>query len=122
MNKVITSDKVEILIDKNFIKNSNLLKNLVEDLSNLDEVIPLENINSKILKLIIKINKEGKLEELLDIKIGEREQFILLKELAIAINYLDMPELLQQISKEIANFFKTRSSDQLIKIFEINYD
>lgn len=50
---LLSSDKKQIEVDKEIIKKSILIKNMIEYVSDTDESIPIPNINENILKKVI---------------------------------------------------------------------
>lgn len=91
---VESSDKKKIYISNKILNESMLIKNILQDLGHINQVIPLYNISEKILNIIDN-----------DIHISD---FDTLKEIASAANYLEMDSYLDNITTRIANILKQK--------------
>merc|ERR1712241_1628935 len=113
-------------------RQSVTLRNMIEDLGieDLDENVPLPNVNAAILKKIIdwctthyKNNDESDLSSLSEwdleyLKIGDGTIF----ELILAANYLDISQLLEVCCKQVANMIKGKSAEEIRARFNIHND
>ncbi|KAJ3260453.1 hypothetical protein HK103_000595 [Boothiomyces macroporosus] len=106
--KLTTSDDKEYTLDRELIFQSNLIKNMVTDLDVFDAPIPLPNVTSSTLDIVIKYLKIHKddppppdkpIEKAVDDMIDEDKElmkleFNIMADVILAANYLDIPGLL----------------------------
>jgi S-phase kinase-associated protein 1 len=111
-----TSDGKQYKLQENVICQSHLIKNMLDDLEITHDIIPLPNITSSIMDIIVRygeIHKDGtedsaeKDEELINVS------HQVLFEIVLAANYLDLPGLLSLGCNRIAEMLKTMSIDQV---------
>ena len=140
MVKLQSSDGDAFEVEKIVACMSNTIKTMLEDLDiadDDDEVIPLPNVKSKTMKLVLKWaehhkndpapddddNKEKRTDD-----ISSWDKYFLnldqvdLFELILAANYLDMKGLLDVTCKTVANMIKGKSSEEIRKKFNIKND
>eukprot|EP00013_Stygamoeba_regulata_P021144 CAMPEP_0177656444 /NCGR_PEP_ID=MMETSP0447-20121125/15575_1 /TAXON_ID=0 /ORGANISM="Stygamoeba regulata, Strain BSH-02190019" /LENGTH=162 /DNA_ID=CAMNT_0019160573 /DNA_START=17 /DNA_END=505 /DNA_ORIENTATION=+ len=122
------------------MKLSETIKNLVGDISDQTTVpIPLSNVSSKILELVIKYcthhhehpspstadrdNDEKRTDDIdaWDAEFCQIEQSDLF-ELILAANYLDIKPLLDLTCKTVANMIKGKTPEEIRKKFNIKND
>jgi hypothetical protein len=103
-----TSDNKFIQLDSILVNNSVLLKNLIEDTGIMEGVIPIKNVSfqmfQNILTLLEMDDKKSSLEGL------DREEII---ELVVALNFLNIEELLDVVCKEIADRISNMSLEDM---------
>lgn len=135
VNIILTSsDHKEIEVDKKVIEKSILIKNMIEDVGDSDEPIPIPNVNEKILQKVKewciqhendKIQEEENLRntdiEEWDKKFFEVDQETLF-DIILAANYLDIKGLLDTGCKTVANMIKGKSAEEIRKTFNITND
>ncbi|RUP49581.1 Skp1 family, dimerization domain-containing protein [Jimgerdemannia flammicorona] len=136
---LISLDNKNFPIDKEVAKRSVFIKNMLEDVSKSDALIPLPNVNSKVLRKVIKWykhhhtdprvptdkntedQKRGTDIEDWDQKFIEVDQETLF-EIILATNYLDINPLLDVSYKTITNMIKSKSPEEIHKTFNIVSD
>ncbi|XP_021737055.1 SKP1-like protein 1A [Chenopodium quinoa] len=128
-----SSEKEFFEIDENAARLSQTLKFMIEDLGDNNNLIPVPNVNSKILSKVIEYcnkhvvanNPESKTTE--DeikqwdkhfLKIDQETLF----ELILAANYLNIKGLLDLTCQAIADIIKSKSPEEVRKIFNIVND
>ncbi|TPX72115.1 hypothetical protein SpCBS45565_g00717 [Spizellomyces sp. 'palustris'] len=137
------SDNQQFTIEKAVAERSMLLKNMLEDVGDAGEPIPLPNVAGLILKKVIEYCEHHKedpvpsAEEDKDafessrrkaddidewdaqfIKVGNEELF----EIILAANYLDIKPLLDLGCKTVANMIKGKTPEQIREMFNIEND
>lgn len=75
-----------------------------------DQVFPLPNVDSRILSKIIRYLLE-------DVSIQETRDDLF--SIAVAVDYMQMDELLDEVCKEIANLLKGKSPKEIRSILNI---
>ncbi|KNC77216.1 S-phase kinase-associated protein 1 [Sphaeroforma arctica JP610] len=142
MVKLCSSDDREFEVEAKVAKMSVTIRNMLEDLGlDNDEVpnIPLPNVNSQILEMVINYCKHHKDDVVLatdDETTRERaledidpwdQKFVgadqgTLFELILAANYLDIKSLLDLTCKTVANMIKGKDAEEIRKTFNIQND
>jgi S-phase kinase-associated protein 1 len=135
-----TSDKKQYNVDKSIAYQSRLIKNMLQDLEIKEDLIPLPNITSHILDLIIKYaiaRKDDPITNNDDSEHIESEQdldFLNLSnqeliELTLAANYLDIPALLHlgrnklNIGcRKLASILESKTIEQVYEEFSVPQD
>ncbi|KAJ1939234.1 hypothetical protein FBU59_004193 [Linderina macrospora] len=136
MVKLQSSDSEEFDVEKNVAVQSVLIKNLLEDLGESEEAIPLPNVTGKVLKKVIEYCEHHKddpppLRDDYD-DVPKRsddiepwdEKFIkvdqeLLFEILLASNYMDIKPLLDLGCKTVANMIRGKTPEEIRKAFNI---
>ncbi|KAI8324226.1 putative E3 ubiquitin ligase complex SCF subunit sconC [Martensiomyces pterosporus] len=136
MVKLQSSDGKEFEVEKSVAIQSTLIKNLLEDLDDNDDPIPLPNVTGKVLEKVIEFCDHHKddpppLKDDYD-DVPKRsddiepwdERFIkvdqeLLFELLLASNYMDIRPLLDLGCKTVANMIRGKSAEEIRKQFNI---
>jgi len=138
--KLLSSDQVEITVDKEVAERSILIKNMLEDVGEIsDQAIPIPNVNEAVLKKVIEWcehhkgdpipvadedsdsrKKSTDIEEW-DQKFMQVDQEMLF-EIILAANYLDIKPLLDVGCKTVANMIKGKSPEEIRKTFNIQND
>ncbi|KAK4887320.1 hypothetical protein RN001_003591 [Aquatica leii] len=139
--KLQSSDGETFEIDVEIAKCSVTIKTMLEDLGMDDdeeEVVPLPNVNSAILKKVIQWatyhkddppppeddeNKEKRTDDISSwdadfLKVDQGTLF----ELILAANYLDIKGLLDVTCKTVANMIKGKTPEEIRKTFNIKND
>jgi S-phase kinase-associated protein 1 len=128
MIRIITSDGKEYALTKSIICQSNLIKNIIEDLDCSEMAIPLPNITSTIMDIVIKYaafhkNELSNNRTLKDIDEKDVELMKMdhkkLFEVILAANYLDLQGLLDLGCKTIANDLSSKTIDEVEKDYDI---
>eukprot|EP01118_Nematostelium_gracile_P012427 TRINITY_DN4538_c0_g1_i1.p1 TRINITY_DN4538_c0_g1~~TRINITY_DN4538_c0_g1_i1.p1 ORF type:complete len:160 (+),score=53.06 TRINITY_DN4538_c0_g1_i1:78-557(+) len=132
--KLVSSDEEEFEADKNAITLSVTIRNMLEDVESGggdgETLIPLPNVTSKILKMVIEYcqyhtEHPSPQDEKIDpigpwdtdfLKVDNRTIF----ELILAANYLDIKKLLDLTCYTVANtMIKGKTPAEIRKAFEI---
>lgn len=88
------NDEDTIKVERHIIEKSKTIKNLIEDATDISASIPLPNVDkSTLTKIIDYINKKIIKKESIDNELSAMSDEDLLK-FVLAVNYLDIPELL----------------------------
>ncbi|CAG8581321.1 9600_t:CDS:2 [Diversispora eburnea] len=140
-NKKVTlksCDDVEFKVDIPVASRSILLKNMIEDVGETDQSIPLPNVNEKVLKKVLEwcehhVNDPQPTNDDDDSRrrnteIDDWDQRFLnveqdmLFEIILAANYLDIKPLLDIGCKTVANMIKGKSPEEIRSTFNIVND
>ncbi|XKL63409.1 hypothetical protein PGB90_005773 [Kerria lacca] len=128
-------------VDYDVAKCSTTIKTMVDDLGlddNDDEIVPLPNVNSAILRKVIQWatqhkddppppededNREKRTDDISSwdsdfLKVDQGTLF----ELILAANYLDIKGLLDVTCKTVANMIKGKTPEEIRKTFNIKND
>ncbi|KAI8818259.1 putative negative regulator sulfur controller-3 [Fimicolochytrium jonesii] len=137
------SDNQQFTIEKVVAERSVLLKNMLEDVGDASEPIPLPNVSSSILKRVIdycthhKDDPVAATEDDKDAFESSRKKpedidewdanFIKgtndeLFDIILAANYLDIKSLLDLGCKTVANMLKGKTPEQIREMFNIEND
>lgn len=139
--KLQSSDGEVFEVDVEIAKCSVTIKTMLEDLGmdeDEEEVVPLPNVNSAILKKVIQWatyhkddppppeddeNKEKRTDDISSwdadfLKVDQGTLF----ELILAANYLDIKGLLDVTCKTVANMIKGKTPEEIRKTFNIKND
>jgi S-phase kinase-associated protein 1 len=134
--KIQTSDMNEdeyLEVDEAVIRQSQLVANLIDDISDNDEIIPLMNVSRFILEKII----EYCTEHVYDIQVDEEERQVAISdfdeqfldtdqstlfELILAANFLDIKSLLDLACRKVAYMIKGKTPEQIRQTFNIKND
>ncbi|KAK4058522.1 hypothetical protein OIO90_000684 [Microbotryomycetes sp. JL221] len=137
--KLSTSDNEQFEVEPEVANRSVLIKNMIEDLGETDQHIPLPNVSSNVLKKVLewcehhKNDPEPVAEDLDDTRRRTTEisdwdsKFIqvdqeMLFEIILAANYLDIKPLLDVGCKTVANMIKGKQPEEIRKLFNIVND
>jgi len=131
-------DDVEFKVDIPVASRSILLKNMIEDVGETDQSIPLPNVNEKVLKKVLEwcthhVNDPQPTNDDDDSRrrnteIDDWDQRFLnveqdmLFEIILAANYLDIKPLLDIGCKTVANMIKGKSPEEIRSTFNIVND
>ncbi|EWC47799.1 E3 ubiquitin ligase complex SCF subunit sconC [Drechslerella stenobrocha 248] len=139
--KLLSSDNVEIEVEKEVAERSVLIKNMLEDVGDttVGAPIPIPNVNEGVLRKVIEWcehhrndppqpadedsdsrKKSTDIEEW-DQKFMQVDQEMLF-EIILAANYLDIKPLLDVGCKTVANMIKGKSPEEIRKTFNIQND
>lgn len=114
MVKIKTQDNQVIELAQETAYKSVLLKNLVEDLGDSEEPIPLQNVTSKTFN---KVLEYFELKEHEDYFAKMDRDFLF--EVILAANFLDIEDLLDKACKKVADSLKDKSVEEIREILEI---
>ncbi|CAJ0768873.1 12277_t:CDS:2, partial [Entrophospora sp. SA101] len=133
-----SNDEVEFTVNVLAASRSVLLKNMIEDIGDTDQVIPLPNVKETVLRKVLEwCEYHAKDSHLFDdhddahkklIEIDDWDQKYLdlehdmLFEIILAANYLDIKPLLDISCKNIANMIRERSPEEIRSMFNIQND
>ncbi len=138
MVKLASSEGIEFTVDRDIAEKSVLLKNMLEDVGESDNAIPLPNVTGPILQKVlewcthhrsdpppppedeIKQRPTDDIDEW-DAEFCKVDQGTLF-ELILAANYLDIKPLLDLTCKTVANMIKGKSPEEIRKTFNIVND
>uniref|UniRef100_A0A0R3S1Z3 Skp1-related protein n=1 Tax=Elaeophora elaphi TaxID=1147741 RepID=A0A0R3S1Z3_9BILA len=144
---LISSDNETFEVDRNVIRLSTTINTMLQDLGmdnqdggdiDMVEGIPLQSVNSAILKKVIhwceyhkddpippedNDNKEKRTDDISswDVEFLKVDQGTLF-ELILAANYLDIKGLLDVTCKTVANMIKGKSPEEIRRTFNIKND
>ncbi|CAB3408411.1 unnamed protein product [Caenorhabditis bovis] len=142
--KIVSSDNETFQVPQKVIGLSNTISTLLQDLGfddhdgEVEEPIPVHNVNSQILKKVImwcqhhhtdpapaedSDNREKRTDDIpsWDVEFLKVDQGILF-ELILAANYLDIKGLLDVTCKTVANMIKGKSPEEIRRTFNIKND
>ncbi|KAG2077958.1 E3 ubiquitin ligase SCF complex, Skp subunit [Suillus decipiens] len=142
MVHLVTSDNVEFVVDKEVVERSVLIKNMLEDVGESDQSIPLANVSSTVLRKVIEYCEHHRGEPLPSADADQNQdetrkrttdisewdqKFItvdqeMLFEIILAANYLDIKSLLDVGCKTVANMIKGKTPDEIRRLFNIVND
>jgi len=140
MVTLTTSDNESFTVEKEVAERSVLIKNMLEDVGESDQPIPLPNVNAAVLKKVLEYCDHHRSDPLPAAEtenddnrkrttdISEWDQkFIqvdqeMLFEIILAANYLDIKALLDVGCKTVANMIKGKTPDEIRKLFNIVND
>ncbi|KAI8902381.1 E3 ubiquitin ligase complex SCF subunit sconC [Globomyces pollinis-pini] len=128
-----SSDSKEYKVSQNAISQSNLIKNMLNDLDIVDGTpIPLPNVTSQILEIVIQylnmhvddVPPTEPVKKSLDDILPEDAELVkvphkVLFDIILAANYLDIPGLLDLGCKTVANNLKNKTIDEVQTEYEI---
>ncbi|KAJ5248452.1 SKP1 component dimerization [Penicillium chrysogenum] len=120
-----SSDGVDISVERTTAERSVLIKNMLEDLGDSGEAIPIPNVNEAVLKKVIDDDDDNRRKttdiDEWDQKFMQVDQEMLF-EIILAANYLDIKALLDVGCKTVANMIKGKSPEEIRKTFNIQND
>ncbi|OJJ68734.1 hypothetical protein ASPBRDRAFT_199157 [Aspergillus brasiliensis CBS 101740] len=134
----VSGDGVHIECERDVAERSLLIKNMLEDLGDATEEIPIPNVNEAVLKKVIEWCRHHKNDppstgeeddsrrkttdiDEWDQKFTQVDQEMLF-EIILAANYLDIKGLLDVGCKTVANMIKGKSPEEIRKTFNIQND
>jgi len=134
-----TSDNADLTVEREVAERSILIKNLLEDIGDNGDAIPIPNVNEAVMKKVLEWceqhrkdppasqdddadsrKKSTDIDEW-DQKFMQVDQEMLF-EIILAANYLDIKALLDVGCKTVANMIKGKSPDEIRKTFNIQND
>ncbi|KAI9832058.1 MAG: hypothetical protein M1838_005684 [Thelocarpon superellum] len=138
---LMSSDNVEITVERPIAERSILIKNMMDDIGDSvgSETIPIPNVNEAVLKKVIEWCTQHKADpketgdddsdsrkkttdiDEWDQKFMQVDQEMLF-EIILAANYLDIKALLDVGCKTVANMIKGKSPEEIRKTFNIQND
>ncbi|KAJ1820234.1 hypothetical protein GGH91_002919 [Coemansia sp. RSA 2671] len=131
-----SSDGKNFTVERGVAIQSVLIKNLLEDIGESDEPIPLPNVSSKVLEKVIEyceyhVDDPSPILDDLD-EIPKRSDDItpqdenymkvdqeLLFEILLAANYMDIKPLLELGCKTVANMIRNKTAQEIRTMFNI---
>ncbi|KIK63677.1 hypothetical protein GYMLUDRAFT_71810 [Collybiopsis luxurians FD-317 M1] len=138
MLNLVSSDGQTFSVDKQAIFQSMIIKNMIEDLGESSDPIPLPNVSGAILEKVIEFCVQHREEEL---PIAEEDdtrrrsiemsdwdrQFInvdkfILFDIILAANYLDIKSLLDLGCKKVALMIQGKKTEEIRAMFQIEND
>ncbi|XP_059065038.1 SKP1-like protein 1B isoform X3 [Cryptomeria japonica] len=122
-------------VDEAVAFESETIKNMIED-TGVESVVPLPNVNSKILAKVIeyckyhvdatKTSEETNAISELDVKTWDKEfvkvDHATLFDIILAANYLNIKKLLDLTCQTVADMIKGKTPEEIRKIFNIKND
>ncbi|KAI9226738.1 MAG: E3 ubiquitin ligase SCF complex, Skp subunit [Piptocephalis tieghemiana] len=142
MVKLITSDNQTFEVEKKVAERSILIKNILEDIGESDQAIPLPNVSGPVMKRILEYCEHHKDDAPVDAEeteddysrpranediepwdrdfIGDKQEAIF--EITLAANYLDIRSLLELGCKVVAGQIKGKTPEQIRETFGIQND
>ncbi|KAJ2772296.1 hypothetical protein IWQ56_001442 [Coemansia nantahalensis] len=139
MVKLVSSDKEEFDVTLEVAEQSVLLKNMLGDIGETEDAIPLPNVTGKVLAKVIEYCEQHKsdpppiMDDYDDVPMRSEdilpwdENFMkvdqeMLFEILLASNYLDIKPLLDLGCKTVANMIRGKTPDEIRKQFNIVND
>lgn len=142
MVNLTTSDDVEFKVDREVVERSVLIKNMLEDVGESEQAIPLPNVSSSVMKKVLEYCEHHRGEPLPSADVDQSQdetrkrttdisewdqKFItvdqeMLFEIILAANYLDIKSLLDVGCKTVANMIKGKTPEEIRKTFNIKND
>jgi len=137
--KLQSNDGVVIEIERPIAERSVLIKNMLEDCGEVNDAIPISNVNESILRKVIEWCEHHKNDPVAaenenddsrkkttdidewDQKFMNVDQEMLF-EIILAANFLDIKPLLDTGCKTVANMIKGKSPEEIRKLFNIQND
>uniref|UniRef100_A0A803LSS4 SKP1-like protein n=1 Tax=Chenopodium quinoa TaxID=63459 RepID=A0A803LSS4_CHEQI len=123
-NKKVTlrsSDKDTFNVDEKAAMLSQTIKNMIEDLGDSTDPIPLHNVTSKILAKVIEYcNKHANDDNSESSNNDELKQWD--KDFLNAANYMDIKSLLDLTCQCVADMIKGKTPEEIRKTFHIKND
>jgi S-phase kinase-associated protein 1 len=137
--KLASSEGTEYTVDRDIAEQSVLLKNMLEDVGESENAIPLPNVTGPILQRVIEWcthhrndpaptqdddTKQQKTSDDIEewdaefVKVDQGTLF----ELILAANYMDIKPLLDLTCKTVANMIKGKTPEEIRKTFNIVND
>ncbi|KAJ5872247.1 uncharacterized protein N7529_004600 [Penicillium soppii] len=122
---LVSSDGAELTVGRPVAERSVLIKNMLEDLGDSGDAIPIPNVNEAVLKKVIDDDDDNRRKttdiDEWDQKFMQVDQEMLF-EIILAANYLDIKALLDVGCKTVANMIKGKSPEEIRKTFNIQND
>lgn len=124
---LVANDAGRFEVDKEMIKTSGTIMNLIDEEMVDDNEIPLPNVSGKILKKVLEFcefhnqcpdETELTTWDLDFFKVDQSDLF----ELILASNYLDMQLMLDLACKTVANMTVGKTPDEIRELFNIKND
>lgn len=136
--RLVSADGVKYEVLLSVAKQSTLLKNMLEDIGEVEEV-PIPNAQSSVLQKVLEYCEHHKddppynssEEGLIRAKAAEISQWDqkflqvdqeLLFEIILTANYLDIRPLLEVSCRTVANLIKNKTPEEIRKTFNIEND
>ncbi|KAI8329941.1 E3 ubiquitin ligase complex SCF subunit sconC [Chlamydoabsidia padenii] len=133
--RLLSSDNEEFTVDRTIAERSILIKNMLEDVGEIESAIPLPNVSAKVLRKVIEWCDHHSADPITtdeterrntdidewDQKYMEVDQETLF-DIILAANYLDIKPLLDVGCKTVANMIKGKTAEEIRKIFNIVND
>ncbi|WFD29083.1 TATA-binding protein-associated factor mot1 [Malassezia sp. CBS 17886] len=134
-----TSDNEHFTVDRDVAERSVLIKQMIEDIGETDQPIPLPNVSSSVLTKVLEYcshhrndlpTSSDDTDEMRrratdisewDAKFIQVDQEMLF-EIILAANYLDIKSLLDVGCKTVANMIKGKQPEEIRKLFNIQND
>ncbi|KZV67531.1 E3 ubiquitin ligase SCF complex, Skp subunit [Peniophora sp. CONT] len=137
---LVTSDNRELVVDREVIERSILIKDMLEDIGETDQPIPLPNVTFNVMKKVLEYCEHHRGKELpvgddppdenrkrtTEVGAWDSEYLAveqeMLFEIILAANYLDIKPLLDVGCKTVANMIKGKSPQEIRELFNIVND
>ncbi|WFD20348.1 hypothetical protein MCAP1_002592 [Malassezia caprae] len=134
-----TSDNEHFTVDRDVAERSVLIKQMIEDIGETDQPIPLPNVSASVLTKVLEYcshhrndppASSDETDEMRrratdisewDAKFIQVDQEMLF-EIILAANYLDIKSLLDIGCKTVANMIKGKQPEEIRKLFNIQND
>ncbi|SHO78940.1 Similar to S.cerevisiae protein SKP1 (Evolutionarily conserved kinetochore protein) [Malassezia sympodialis ATCC 42132] len=134
-----TSDNEHFTVDRDVAERSMLIKQMIEDIGETDQPIPLPNVSASVLTKVLEYcshhrhdppASSDETDEMRrratdisewDAKFIQVDQEMLF-EIILAANYLDIKSLLDIGCKTVANMIKGKQPEEIRKLFNIQND
>lgn len=131
MIKLTSSDNVEFSVENDIMFNSLLIKDMIENLENVDQAIPLSEIKGDVLKIVIHFCSNKKLW-MTNALYGKEKNFIGIKfkdsiiddinkqdlfDVLVASIYLDIQELTDFCASAFARMISGMTADEVLEKF-----
>ena len=135
--KLISQDGIEFDVDVDLIRQSVVIKHMLDDLEGSDDAIPVPDVDGDILEKVIRfcehhrddapLSDEERVEARRKPLEGFDAEFVrvdhpTLFKMILAANFLDIQSMLDTTCKATANLIKGKTPAQIRQIFNIEGD
>uniref|UniRef100_A0A803LIV3 SKP1-like protein n=1 Tax=Chenopodium quinoa TaxID=63459 RepID=A0A803LIV3_CHEQI len=117
-----TSDREFFTVNENTARLSQTLTHMIEDLSDSNNPIPVPNVDARILSKVIEYCNKHVVANSPESETTEDELKQWDKDFLKAANYLDIKSLLDLTCQAIADIIKSKTPEEVRKIFNIVND
>jgi len=124
MRTLLSSDMRTVEVDDDSIKQSKTIRNIIEESSVEDGVIPVPNVTFDILSKVVEFCdfhvREHTLEEIEEFEQDFfPEDVNVLSDIIIAANFLDVPNLLDKLCSVVANMLRGKKPEEIRHILNV---
>ena len=124
MSTLLSSDMRPLEVDDDSIKQSRTIRNIIEESTVEDDVIPVPNVTFDILRKVVEFC-DFHVSEHTSEEIAEFEKHFLpadtgvLLDIITAANFLDVPKLLDRLCSTVANMLRGKKPEEIRQILNV---